>query len=85
MVGISHIRPLGDKGQVVIPKQIREQFHLTSGTRLFFEVRDDKIIITPQYSASFLDEFCSIVQEKIREPIRIKDLFDKEIEERIPI
>ena len=85
MVGISHIRPLGDKGQVVIPKQIREQFHLTSGTLLCFEVRDDKIIITPQYSDSFLDEFCSIIQEKIREPIRIKDLFDKEIEERIPM
>jgi AbrB family looped-hinge helix DNA binding protein len=74
VVGISLIRPLGDKGQVVIPKQIREQFHLTSGTRLFFEVRDNKIIITPQHPDTFLDEFCSIVQEKIREPIRIKDL-----------
>ena len=85
MVGISNIRPLGDKGQVVIPKQIREQFHLTSGTRLFFEVRDGTIVITPQHSGTFLDEFCSIVQEKIKEPIRIKDLFDDEIEERIPV
>jgi len=82
VVGISHIRPIGDKGQVVIPKEIRDMFHLTSGTRLFFEVNNNRIIITPHYSDTFLEEFLSVVHEKIREPVQLKELFDEEIEER---
>ncbi|MBN1166619.1 MAG: AbrB/MazE/SpoVT family DNA-binding domain-containing protein [Methanospirillaceae archaeon] len=68
MVGISNIRPLGNKGQVVIPKCIREQFNLKPGVNPLFEIEDEKIVIHPQYSDTFLNEFCSIVKNKIREP-----------------
>ena len=44
------------KGQVVIPKKIREIFHIRKGTQILFEARSGEIIIkplTPEYFERF--------------------------------
>lgn len=76
-------RTLGDKGQVVIPKKIRDFFNLRPGVDLEFDIKDGRIIITPVDSDSFLSDFCSIVRDKLHEPVRFKDIFEKEVEERM--
>lgn len=38
---------LGEKGQVVIPKRIRDQANLHPGDEVEFELKDDHVILTP--------------------------------------
>lgn len=73
---------LGEKGQIVIPKDIREYFGLKRGSRLLFEVKNDEIIIRPQKDEEFAEEFCSIVKEKLTKKIDIKRLYHDQIEGR---
>jgi len=35
------------KGQVVIPKKIRNQFHIKKGTQIRFEPRNGEIVLRP--------------------------------------
>ena len=76
------IRTVGEKGQIVIPKDIREYFDLKRGSRLLFEVKNDEIIIKPQKDEEFAEEFCSIVKEKLTKKIDIKRLYHDQIEGR---
>jgi AbrB family looped-hinge helix DNA binding protein len=38
---------LSSKGQLVIPKSIREALHLRAGTRFHVQIDEDKIILEP--------------------------------------
>lgn len=38
---------IGEKGQIVIPKKIRKDFHLEKGMRLLLKEEKDKIILKP--------------------------------------
>jgi AbrB family looped-hinge helix DNA binding protein len=39
---------LGAKGQVVIPKALRERVHLQPGDEVEFELRDEEIVLVPR-------------------------------------
>ncbi len=41
------ISTLTQKGQVAIPKSIRDYFHLKPHDKVHFEVQDEKIVATP--------------------------------------
>jgi len=45
MVGIQLTAKVGEKGQVVIPKPIRDQFNISSNTEIVFDVEDKNIIV----------------------------------------
>ncbi len=36
-----------------------------------------------RYTDSYLEDFCSIVKNKLKKPIRFKDVIEKEHEERM--
>ncbi|MBO8180206.1 MAG: AbrB/MazE/SpoVT family DNA-binding domain-containing protein [Archaeoglobus sp.] len=79
-------RVVGKKGQVTIPKEIREKFGLKEGEKVVFEVRGDEIIIRPDKSGSdYVEEFVSIVKKKLKapEPAELKRLYYGQIEERL--
>ena len=42
-------RGIGEKGQVVIPKDIRKHLGLDVGINITFEVEDDKIILRKEH------------------------------------
>lgn len=44
---MAEIVSIGEKGQIVIPKKIRQDFKLTKGTKLLINEDKDKIIIKP--------------------------------------
>ncbi len=48
MVGMK--RKLGARGQVVIPKEIRERLSLHEGATLTFDVADQTILVRPEAS-----------------------------------
>ncbi len=51
-----------DKGQVTIPKEIREEFHLHSGDKVEFSVEQGKLILKKVRSKDKLMESCGVVQ-----------------------
>ncbi len=76
-------RKLGRKGQVVIPKDIREHLKLKAGSKVLFEVKNDSIVIKPpKNGGKFVEEFCSIVKKKLGKKINLKELYYTQLEER---
>lgn len=58
MNGISTIT---QKGQVVVPKPIRELLHLQPSMRVYFEVKNDTVMIKPALS---IDQAMGMIKTK---------------------
>ena len=52
------IRAMGPKGQVVFPKDIRDNFNLRTGSEVAFRVENNKIIVEPVDVEKFVKSFC---------------------------
>ncbi|MBI2044871.1 AbrB/MazE/SpoVT family DNA-binding domain-containing protein [Candidatus Pacearchaeota archaeon] len=51
-------REIGEKGQVVIPKDIREMLKLKRGERVVFEVRGNEVVLRQEQDPiEFLENF----------------------------
>lgn len=62
-------RAMGERGQIVVPKDIRERFGLQAGTELAFDVKGDEIVMKPAKTPEeIVEEFC-----KTSRKITIKD------------
>jgi AbrB family looped-hinge helix DNA binding protein len=59
---------VGAKGQVVIPKPIRDEHGLKQGTRVTFSVRDGEVVV--RKADEILEEFVSEF-EKREEPDKV--------------
>jgi len=57
------ISTLTQKGQVAIPKSIRDYFHLKPHDKVHFEVQDEKIVATP---APTIDEMFGLFKTSKR-------------------
>ena len=63
MVGIN--TKVGEKGQLVIPKPIREQFNIHKDTEVVFDVEDEKITIKKKRkSLEVFEDFVNAVKKK---------------------
>jgi len=72
------VREIGEKGQVVIPKDIRDLLQLRLGHKLVFEVQNNEVRITQEQTPDeFLKDFLS--GPKLKKSITLKEL--KKIEE----
>ncbi len=66
-------RTVGEKGQVVLPKDIRDYVGIKPGTDVVFEVKDKEIIIRPQKSGKeWLEDFLNV--PKVKKPLTAKDI-----------
>jgi len=77
-------RVIGPKGQVVIPKEIRDKIELREGVEVVVELRGDEVVIrraTPP-TKSYVDYFIRTYSEKLRHEIDIKKLLEEEMVER---
>ncbi len=79
-------RKIGPKGQIVLPKDIREQFNLKTGTDVIFLVEDQQIIIeTPKEHKEIIEEFCTLPENIKKRKIsskQIKELIEEQYEEK---
>lgn len=76
-------RKLGAKGQVVIPKEIRDQLSLVEGASLTFEVSDDAILVKPEPSPEkIVERFLSVKGRKRRKLVDWKSVLDEEYKVR---
>ncbi len=66
-------REIGEKGQVVIPKDIREHLGLNIGVNIIFEVRDNEVVLRKEEDGKkFLRDFLNV--PKIKRKIDVKEL-----------
>lgn len=69
-------RTIMEKGQIVIPKDIRDQLGLKPGSVLLFGIEDGKIIIKKQIDGEkTAEEFFSVIpKEKKLKKLTIKEI-----------
>jgi len=76
-------RKIGPKGQIVIPKIVREFLGLKSGDEVILEVRDKEVLIRRWVNpTNFVDDFCPLIDKKLKEKVDLEKLLEGEVEER---
>ena len=77
---------VGSKGQVVIPKRMREALGLKPGVEVTLELRDKEIVIKkPEVNGSYAEYFMTTSAPKLKKWVNIKELIEAEVDERIGI
>ena len=72
-------KSVGPKGQVVIPKRMREAIGIRPGVEVTFEMRDNEIIITkPKIEGNYTEYYSSTQVPKLKKHVNIKEIIEKE-------
>ena len=71
---------IGEKGQVVIPKELREQTGIKEGTEVVVEARDGAVTIrrAGPPTESYVDYFTTTYSKKLDHEVSIKKLLEDE-------
>jgi AbrB family looped-hinge helix DNA binding protein len=48
---------LSSKGQVVLPRLVRNKLHLAPGTRFVCEIQGESVVLTPEKRQAFVREY----------------------------
>lgn len=77
-------REVGEKGQIVLPKDIRDYLNIRPGSKIGFEIKGGEVIIKPVMTGKeFVEYFCS-TSKKLKKPLspkQIKKILDEQYEE----
>ena len=73
-----HIVTASNRGQIVIPKEIRKKFQIAPGKRLLVKVEADHILITPLPDDP-VEQFCGVFKDG---PSLTKALLDERRKDR---
>jgi AbrB family looped-hinge helix DNA binding protein len=79
-------RKIGQKGQIVIPKIIREFLTVGPGDEVIIEVRRKEVLIRSKMDpVKFVEDFCSTGGRKLNEKINLEELLEEKVEERFAL
>lgn len=79
-------RRVGEKGQIVIPKIVREYVGIKPGDEVVMDVKEKELVITPVVSPeNFVEDFCSVVKRKLASKVDLERLLEQEVEERLAL
>lgn len=79
-------RTVGPKGQVVIPKDLREHLGVEPGSEVIFEVRENEVVLKPSIaSTEVVEEYVSIVTSKLKSRIDLDKIIEEEVVEEVAI
>jgi AbrB family looped-hinge helix DNA binding protein len=82
MVGMELERTVSEKGQIVIPEDIRRRLGLKPGSEVIFDIEDGAVKIKPKKSPEeFVEEFCHLpIKSKLKRlnTKKIKDILEEE-------
>ncbi|MCX8183372.1 MAG: AbrB/MazE/SpoVT family DNA-binding domain-containing protein [Crenarchaeota archaeon] len=84
MVRMRIKRRIGPKGQVVIPKIVREALGIQPGDEIIMEVREKELLVKPEMDPEkFVEEFCSTGRKKLTRKIDLRRIMEEEAEDRL--
>jgi AbrB family looped-hinge helix DNA binding protein len=70
------------KGQITIPKAVREALHLEVGDKVYFDVRDDGTVVLRARNAPVESLFGLLKDKsKLKRPLRIEEMNPASISE----
>ncbi|MEM3697261.1 MAG: AbrB/MazE/SpoVT family DNA-binding domain-containing protein [Candidatus Bathyarchaeia archaeon] len=79
-------RRIGQKGQIVIPKDIREYVGIMPGDEVVMEVREKEVVIRSGVDPKdFVESFCRVAGKKLTKKIDLEGLLEQEAEERFAL
>jgi len=75
-------RTLSEKGQIVIPKDIREYLGLKPGSEIIFEIKEGMVLIRPKKDPKeFVEEFTNVPKKLKKIDIKkLKSILEEEYE-----
>jgi len=68
MVELTLRASVGEKGQVVIPKPVRDLFGIMPGSEVVFSIDKDKIVLEKKSPREAVNEFLTAVKQRIKIP-----------------
>jgi AbrB family looped-hinge helix DNA binding protein len=76
-------KSVGQKGQILIPKSMREAIGIKPGVEVVLELKDNEIVISkPKVEGSYTEYYASTSASKLKKPVKIKDLVLQEASNR---
>jgi len=79
-------RKVGQKGQIVIPKIVRESLGIRPGDEILMEIREEEVLIKASMNAEeFVENFCSVKGKKLTKKVDLEKILDEEAEERLAL
>ena len=74
---------IGSKGQVVIPKRMRDALGIKPGVDVILEIRENEIVITkPKIEGNYTEYYSSTRTPKLKKQINIKEILSEEVSSR---
>ena len=76
-------RNVGPKGQVVIPKQMRDALGLKPGVEVVLDRRGDEVVISkPKIEGSYTEYYAATHSSKLKKSVGIKEIIAEEVSRR---
>jgi AbrB family looped-hinge helix DNA binding protein len=76
-------KSVGLKGQVVIPKQIRDALGLKPGVEVAIELRGDEVVVSkPKVEGCYTEYYASTRASKLKTSVDVKRIIDEEASQR---
>jgi len=76
---------IGERGEIVIPRSIRDYLGMKPGSKISLIVREKELVIRPVHSPKEFVEDFTRVPKKLKKKVDIKKLIEKQMEERYDI
>jgi AbrB family looped-hinge helix DNA binding protein len=77
---------VGQKGQVVIPKRLRDALGLKPGVEVILEIRGNEIIISkPKIEDSYTEYYTSTSVSKLKNVVNLKEITGEDAAQRYAI
>jgi len=76
-------KSVGPKGQVVIPKRMRDALGIKPGVDVTLEIKDGEIVISkPRIEGSYTEYYTTTQSPKLKKPVNIKEIITEEVCQR---
>jgi AbrB family looped-hinge helix DNA binding protein len=76
-------KSVGQKGQILIPKPMREAIGIKPGVEVVVELRDDEIVIRkPKVESNYAEYYSTTKAPKLKKTVNIKDQILQEVSTR---